>query len=158
MPNGYRAILLAVLAAGPVRAADAPQAADVRAIEACVADAAKTHKPPETCVGRVYGACVERESTTAAMNACVDREFLVWDTRLNRAYDKLMGLLEPDAKPLLREIERLFISAKDKKCQFDYVANGGGTMWSTTGSECAAAETARQSLWLADKIDMLSPH
>ncbi len=151
------ATLLACIAAA-ASAAEAPRPADVKVIEGCLAKAATAKTSQEACIGRVYDPCLGHADSTADQTACADREFVVWDARLNRDYVKLMSLLQPDAKAALRDIEKLFIATKSKKCEFDYIANGGGTLWSVTGAECAVTETAKQALWLADKIDMLSPH
>jgi uncharacterized protein YecT (DUF1311 family) len=157
MIRAFAAGLLLVCTAGAAAAAEAPTPADIKVIEGCLTKAATAKTSREACIGRVTDPCLDKADNTADQLACSDREFLVWDARLNRDYAKLISKLEPDAKAALREIEKLFIAMKAKKCEFDYVANGGGTMWSVTGAQCATEETARQSLWLADKIDMLSP-
>jgi uncharacterized protein YecT (DUF1311 family) len=157
MIRALAAVLVLACATGAASAAEAPAPADVKVIENCLAKATTDKTSQEACIGRVSDLCRDAE-TTADQIACTDREFVVWDARLNRDYVKLMALLEPDAKTALRDIEKLFIQTKSKKCEFDYIANGGGTMWSVTGAECTATETAKQALWLAEKIDMLSPH
>ena len=147
----------AALLPAPSLAAEAPAPADAKVIDACLASA-KASAGRAACIGRVSSPCLEDAGTTAAMIACADRENRVWDARLNRDYPKLMALLPDEAKTLLRDIERAFVTAKSQRCGFDYVANGGGTMWSVSDAECEAEATARQWLWIADKIDMLTPH
>lgn len=149
------AFAAALLSTSP-RAAEAPAPADVKLIDACLASA-KATPARAACIGRVSEPCLKDAGSTAAEIACADRENRVWDARLNRDYAKLMGMLADDGKTLLREIERAFVTAKSQRCSFDYVANGGGTMWGVSDAECEAEATARQWLWVSDKLSMLAP-
>ncbi len=162
MGNGHwvcwSGLLLSVLAFGvaPARAAIAgqPDAADVRTIDACLADAAKTKADPDICVGSVAGGCLKGASTTAAREQCSNRELLVWDAALNRDLAQLTALLGDDnAKRALRDAERDFFVAKLKKCTFERLAHKDSAESLVAAAQCDVRATARQDLWLIDQIN-----
>ncbi len=167
MPVRFRLALLAALidllafAVAPVYAAipGQPSAADVKTIEACVADARTAKTDPDACIGRVSGSCLETASTTAEKEACSNRELLVWQAALNRDYAQLTALLTDDSvKQALRDAERDFFVAKLKRCTFDRIAHRDSPDALVAAARCDVKATARQDLWLLDQINSFKSH
>lgn len=148
-PALFATPLLALLCADALAA---PASRDVQALEACIATAEPGQR--DTCIGTVANPCLDADTnTTAGMNACLGREYAVWDAWLNRDYTAYLAQLDPDGKALLKEVELLFIALKDKRCAFDYALNGGGTLHSTTAANCRMTETAHQWIWVKAHLD-----
>ncbi|MGB7258575.1 MAG: lysozyme inhibitor LprI family protein [Pseudolabrys sp.] len=129
-----------------------PDADDTKAIKDCIKTAASAGKPmsaAEICVGTVSNPCLDDPKTksTADMNACIDREKVVWDDILNEAYRQLRAKLDDKQKEKLRDVQRAWIASRDKSCAFywDYYQ---GTMASPMTASCVNKETARQALFL----------
>jgi uncharacterized protein YecT (DUF1311 family) len=166
MPIRFLIALLAALIAPAIAAAPAyaaiagqPNSADVKTIEACVADAAAAKTDSDACIGRVSGSCLEKAPTTAAKEECSNRELLVWDTALNRDYARLTALLTDDSvKQALRDAERDFFVAKLKKCTFDRIVHKDSPDGLVAAAQCDVKTTARQDLWLLEQINSFNSH
>ena len=123
-----------------------PAAKDTAKIEACL-----KAKPmaQESCIGIVADPCLESDQTksTADQNACAGREAKVWDAILNVSFRKLRDKLDETQKDKLRDMQRAWITSKEKTCAFywDYYQ---GTMASPMGSYCVMKETGRRALFL----------
>lgn len=148
-------VIMAALASLETLARAAPVPKDAKAIEACIATATPSRR--DACIGIVANPCLDADTgTTAGMNGCLDREYVIWDAWLNRDYALYRNKLAEDGKALLKEVEQLFIALKDKRCAFDYAVNGGGTMYSTTNAQCRMDETARQWIWVRAHLDEMN--
>ena len=146
----------ATFAAGPIYAVvqGQPDANDVKAIDACLANAAATKADPSSCIGHVSDSCIEKASTTPAVEECSNREALVWDAALNRDYAQLTKLLVEDgAKQALRDAERGFAVAKLTKCTFERIPHRNSPKAVAAAAQCAVRATARQDFWLIDQIN-----
>jgi uncharacterized protein YecT (DUF1311 family) len=69
-------------------------------------------------------------NTTAGMLECGNLEYNQWDAELNRYYKKLMTVLSPGAKIILKEAQVNWLAYRDsefKLCAAVY--NKDGTMW-----------------------------
>jgi uncharacterized protein YecT (DUF1311 family) len=131
-----------------------PNPADVKTIDACLADAAKAKSDPDVCIGRVWNDCLGAAQTTLAQRECSAREFLVWDAALNRDYMQLEAfIIDGTAKQALRDAERAYAIAKLKKCTFERLAHKDDPASLVAASRCDVRETARQDLWLLDQIN-----
>ena len=150
----FMAVLLMAPVAGGVLPA-AAQNAKVLAKDAAndtadIEDCLKS-KPDaqESCIGIVSNPCLDRDSTksTADQNACINREFAVWDDILNETYRRLREKLDDAQKVKLRDMQRAWVASKEKTCAFywDYYQ---GTMASPMAAACANRETARRALFL----------
>jgi uncharacterized protein YecT (DUF1311 family) len=153
-----RAALFVALVVGVTQALAAipgqPDAAAVKTIEACLADATKAKTDPDVCIGRVWNDCLANAPTIPAKKECSDRELLVWSAALNRDYLQLTALLTDDIlKQALRDAERDFIIAKSKKCTFERLAHKDSSASLMAASRCDVRDTARQDLWLRDQIN-----
>ena len=146
---GFAVLFTALVAGGalPAGARDLKQVAkDTADIEDCLKS-----KPDaqESCIGIVSNPCLDRDSTksTADQNACIDREFAVWDDILNETYRRLRDKLDDAQKTKLRDMQRAWVASKEKTCAFywDYYQ---GTMASPMAAACVNKETARRALFL----------
>jgi uncharacterized protein YecT (DUF1311 family) len=100
------------------------------------------------------------------MKECSGREIDVWDERLNKIYRDLLagdlGQLQTQRVPpsgkgrkitgadILRDAQRAWIAARDKKCDAAGLPMEGGTGAGLLTTACVLQETARQALWLED--------
>lgn len=72
-----------------------------------------------------YVQCMDKASSTLAMNVCVGDETQVQDLRLNAAYKQLIAKLETAQAKRLREVQRDWIAFRDKNCRFHAQISGG---------------------------------
>ena len=145
--------------ATPVFAAIAgqPDAADVKTVDACLADAAKTKGDPDICIGHVSNDCMANAQATATKEACSSRELLVWTAALNRDFAQLMTLLTDDnAKRVLRDAQRDFFVATLKRCTFERLAHKDSAASLVAAGQCDVRATAQQDLWLLEQIGSFS--
>jgi uncharacterized protein YecT (DUF1311 family) len=134
-----------------------PNAADVKTIDECVADARKAKTDPDACIGGVTNKCLETASTTNAKEECVSRELRVWEAALPRDFAQLFAsLADNNLQQALRDEERAFFLAKLKQCTFDRIAHKDAPDALITAERCNVRDTARQDLWLLDQIDSKS--
>ena len=82
-----------------------------------------------------YGQCMDKASSTVAMNACIQAETQLQDQRLNRVYKQLMGKLDAGQQKSLRDVQRKWMAYRDGNCQF-HVQASGGTMAQLEGGTC----------------------
>ena len=131
-----------------------PNPADVKTIEACLADAAKAKSDPDACIGRVSNDCLSAAQTDVAKKECSARELLVWDAALNRDYMQLEAfIIDANAKQTLRDAERSYAIDKLKKCTFERLSHKDNPAGLASAARCDVRETARQDLWLLDQIN-----
>ncbi|MEK4032779.1 lysozyme inhibitor LprI family protein [Methylocystis sp. IM3] len=166
-------LCLAVLAAAPARAYDAPSKEDVGAVAACLtlvrenqkkAGVEKEETPgpagrlaaaarsapldPTSCVGVLVTACTQKEGTSnGAQSGCAEREGAVWDQRLNAAYRRALDHMEKEGADNLRKTQRAWIALRDVRCQQAWAAYHG-SMAGPIQAWCEMELTARQALWV----------
>jgi uncharacterized protein YecT (DUF1311 family) len=162
-PFSRRAVFVSILAivALPAYAAipGQPNSADVKTIDACIADALAAKTDPDACIGRISSSCLEKASTSAATEECSNRELLVWEAALNRDYAQLTAVLTDDSvKQALRDAERDFLVDKLKRCSFERIARRNAPDALVAASRCNVKATAQQDLWLLDQINSVKPH
>jgi uncharacterized protein YecT (DUF1311 family) len=141
------AALAAVLASWPAAAQTAAE--DSRVVASCIAGAGDDLDKIGACIGRVADPCMEKPEgqSTAGANACVSRETEIWDRLLNADYQKVLAGLDLDKRTKVRDMQRSWIAARDRKCELIY-ALGGGTMHTTMAGYCILRETALQVIYL----------
>lgn len=148
------ATLIAALSGTPATAADKPDSKDAAAIEKCIKDKSGRHWAWEQCIGLISEPCTKDEGnmTDRQMIDCEDRERAVWDDVLNTSYQALMKALDDDQKTKLREMQRAWMTSRDKSCGFlyDYFQ---GTMANPMIAACVARATGRQALYLRGFAD-----
>lgn len=147
-------VLFLLSLAGAAAAAPASHQAadDSNTVQDCVKTAAGAdvdYVKAERCIGVVANPCLDgdKAASTAAMNACIDRERSVWDDILNETYRRLGEKLDAEQKAKLRDMQRAWIASRDASCHFywDYYK---GTIASPMASSCVNRETARRALFL----------
>ncbi|MCC6947039.1 MAG: DUF1311 domain-containing protein [Bradyrhizobiaceae bacterium] len=133
--------------------ADKPDPQDAAAVEACLKNARANSRPPESCIGIVADPCLDKaeDPTTYGTAKCSEREHLVWDERLNRAYRELMADLEPEKRTELRDMQRSWIAFSDKKCAMHGVLGEGSIVIPIT-AYCVLVEAGRQALFLEELL------
>jgi uncharacterized protein YecT (DUF1311 family) len=83
---------------------------------------------------------------------CEDREWAVWDDVLNRSYQALMKALDDEQKIKLHDMQRVWMTYRDKNCAFlyDYFQ---GTMANPMIAACTSRATGMQALYLRGFAD-----
>lgn len=97
-----------------------------------------------------YAACMKTAQTTVSMNVCNNDEIAREDKRLNQAYKKAMGALEPLQRDKLRATQRVWIKYIDSNCDFYYTLTGG-TLDILNGGGCRLSMTSAR----ADELEAL---
>jgi uncharacterized protein YecT (DUF1311 family) len=119
----------------------------------------------ESCIGSVADPCLQTDegSSTYGMLACIEREFDVWDKRLNTAYkeaiapDTDLGLNKSQTDIQIqqyRKIQRNWIPWRDATCEVLH-ADGiplYGSDSKVTGAYCHLQLTAEQALRLSGEL------
>ncbi len=72
-----------------------------------------------------YTPCMDKASTTLAMETCIQVETQVQDSRLNRVYKQLMAKLDAEPQKRLRDVQRNWIKYRDGNCAFHGSLSGG---------------------------------
>ena len=136
-----------------------PEAADVKTIDQCLADATATKMDPDTCIGSVSRNCAEKAASIAAKEECSNRELLVWNAALTRDYAVLTDLLPSESgKSELRDVERDFLISKQRRCTFERVVHDNAPDALVQASQCNVRAIARQDLWLREQIGSFRHH
>lgn len=143
------AAIATMLTASPALAQDKPAAKDSAAIEKCVKAKTGRHWAWESCIGVISERCSKDEGslTDRQVIDCYDRELAVWDDMLNKSYQATLKALDTDQQDKLREMQRAWITSRNKTCEFlyDYFQ---GTMANPMIAACKARVTGRQALYL----------
>ena len=143
------AAIAAMLTASPTLAQDKPAAKDSAAIEKCVKAKTGRHLAWEGYIGVISERCSKDEGslTDRQVIDCYDRELAVWDDMLNKSYQATLKALDTDQQDKLREMQRAWITSRNKTCEFlyDYFQ---GTMANPMIAACKARVTGRQALYL----------
>ena len=71
------------------------------------------------------------DRTTYGMARCLEKQALVWDRRLNAEYAAALRRVSPQARPLLRRAQHLWVKYRDANCKM-YSAHEGtvAQLWS----------------------------
>jgi uncharacterized protein YecT (DUF1311 family) len=104
----------------------------------------------ESCIGTVTILCQQQPggSSTHGMIECNNREWAVWDERLNRSYGEALKGAEPKLAAALREAQRAWLQWREKSCKLPAIDNEGGSIVGPLYTGCMLYATARQALWL----------
>ena len=151
-----RLIVAVVIAlnAFPALAQDKPSTKDSAAIEKCMKEKTGHNWAWETCIGLVSEPCSKDEPSTALATSLrlLFREQAVWDNILNKSYQLLRERLEEDQVAKLRDMQRAWITSRDKTCGFlyDYFQ---GTMANPMIAACTSRATGMQALYLRGFAD-----
>ena len=147
MMRWLAAIIAAMLAAPPAMAQDKPAAKDFAAVEKCIKAKTGRHWNWENCIGVVSEKCAKDDGTDREVIDCYDRELAVWDEMLNKSYQALLKALDSDQQEKLRDMQRAWITSRDKTCEFLY-HYFQGIMANPMITACKSRATGRQALYL----------
>ena len=127
--------------------AEAPNAADVEAVETCLKS--KQGNDQAACAGVVASSCIgdEAAATDRQIIDCFGREQLVWDKMLNDAYAGLHKALDDDQRVKLRDMQRSWLETRKRTCEF-YYDYFQGLMANPMIANCENRETARRAVFL----------
>lgn len=111
------------------------------------AAAAKTQKerPLHPCEGN---------GSQAEASGCAHREFQAADAELNKAYNRMAGVLDADEKALLKASELAWIKYRDSNCTFESSQYAGGTMRPMIESFCLARVTKARTAELQEQYEL----
>jgi uncharacterized protein YecT (DUF1311 family) len=102
----------------------------------------------EGCIGVVSAPCLrDVGDANWEVNACIGREKAVWDDVLNETFRRLRDKLDDEQKIKLRDMQRAWITSREKTCTF-YWDFFQGTMASPMSAECNRRETGRRAIFL----------
>jgi uncharacterized protein YecT (DUF1311 family) len=98
----------------------------------------------------------EGNGSQAEASGCARREFQAADAELNKAYNRLAGILDADEKALLKESELAWIKYRDSNCTFESSQYAGGTMRPMIESFCLARVTKARTAELKEQYELRS--
>ena len=147
-------IVAALVFIEPASAQEKPDAKDASAIEKCMKAKTAHNWAWETCIGTVSEPCVKKhpQEIPSDVIACYAREQAVWDDVLNKSYQTLRKALDEEQQTKLRDMQRAWITSRDKTCGFlyDYFQ---GTMANPMIAACTSRATGMQALYLRGFAD-----
>ncbi|MEK7660509.1 MAG: lysozyme inhibitor LprI family protein [Pseudomonadota bacterium] len=122
-----------------------PSVGMAEVIEGCMISTAAGDKPLYECIGIHSRHCLtfQDNQTTAGMEKCYLDEYRGWDVLLNRYYNE-NGQRQVSAQ--FRDVQRSWISYRDKKCAYFRIHYEGGSMARWLGARCMMDETARRTI------------
>ena len=97
--------------------------------------------------------CEERGSQAEA-SGCARREYEAADAELNKAYNRLAGVLDAQEKALLKESELAWIKYRDSTCEFESSQYKGGTMRPMIESFCLTRVTKARTAELREQFEL----
>jgi uncharacterized protein YecT (DUF1311 family) len=146
--------LLTLLIASTGRSQDVvkPKASDNVKVHQCFNTAIENGNSPVQCIGLASEACQSEPNmaSTIGMSECNWREQAVWDTLLNKYYQDLRKGLTKNGKKILRDIQKVWITWRDKKCELPYALAEGGSIARPLATACTMRATALRAIELAD--------
>jgi uncharacterized protein YecT (DUF1311 family) len=151
--SGVASVVFCLLAALPANAED-DKPDPAAAIQQCIKVKTGRNWAWENCIGTVSEPCIKDEMAMppSEIMACYERERLVWDSILNDSFRRLRAKLDDKQVRKMREMQRAWITSRDKSCEFlyDYFE---GTMANPMIAACQTRETGRRALYLRGFAD-----
>ena len=96
----------------------------------------------------------EGNGSQAEATGCAHREYLAADAQLNKAYNRLAGVLNDDEKALLKTSELAWIKYRDTNCVFESSQYAGGTMRPMIEYFCQARVTKARTAELNEQYEL----
>jgi uncharacterized protein YecT (DUF1311 family) len=122
-------------------------------LTACLAVASAPAFAQQQDLSAEYAKCIEQSGgTDPGMLDCMGAEEKRQDKRLNDAYKKLMGELNPERKKELQEAQRLWLKYVEANCNL-YLDPDGGTAAKLAATECPVLAKAAR----AKELENLAP-
>ena len=98
----------------------------------------------------------EGHGSQAEASGCARREFQAADAELNKAYNRLAGILDAEEKALLKTSELAWLKYRDSNCTFESSQYAGGTMRPMIESFCLARVTRARTAELKEQYELRS--
>ena len=160
MVRWHLSVALTIFASGLAWAGAPPpaQPGDLQIVHACLTS--RTASLSSTCIVVASDACLKGATSPQQRAQCMTRERAVWDLFLNNDYQALMANLRFKARRELRIIERRFLAATERRCNFVRTAREREYAHDVERAEiekCWMQATAVQWLWLRDFVDLAKP-
>jgi uncharacterized protein YecT (DUF1311 family) len=82
---------------------------------------------------------LSKNSSTADMRAATNRARKMWDSEMNKVYDRLMARLSPEQRNALRASQRAWLTFRDAegKAVSSIIASKDGTIWQLAATDAA---------------------
>ncbi len=119
----------------------------VEGLETCLADKQPLLTRGYECIGIFSRACLKHADyqTMIGMERCDLDEYRAWDVMLNRYFrERPKGANGAE----LQQVQRLWITYRDRKCAYFRSHYAGGSMARWLGAQCMADMTARRAIEL----------
>src|SRR6267142_215159 len=91
-------------------------------------------------------------NTQTEMNICAGKEYKAADATLNRVYQQLVAMLEPEEKAQLKEAQTAWIKYRDANCEFVADQYKGGSIRPMIHGLCLAGVTSNRTSELKAQI------
>ena len=88
------------------------------------------------------------DSTTYGIARCLEKQWHVWDKRLNTEYSAALKRVSPQARPWLRQAQQLWVKYRNANCQM--YASHEGTVAQLWSVGCPLDMTKKRALELHD--------
>ena len=96
----------------------------------------------------------EGHGSQAEASGCAHREYRAADAELNKAYNRLAGILDAEEKALLKATELAWIKYRDTNCAFESSQYAGGTMRPMIESFCLTRVTRARTAELKEQYEL----
>lgn len=159
--------LMATVLAVPVAAQDYPEEYDPSVLQGCLDATWFRDGPLSECIGVGAAHCLQSEAggSNIGIGYCFGAEWQQWDGLLNQTYQTLLAeqaaadadMMEFNealavGEETLRDMQRAWIAYRDAACAFEYAQWGGGTGGGPASAQCHMELTARQTLFLMERL------
>ncbi|KZL21343.1 hypothetical protein PsAD2_00634 [Pseudovibrio axinellae] len=131
--------------------AQTPTKQEIEVIAKCVENRGGGY-PAMACYGEVTEECIGEAYQNSKMVYCAVQEYMIWDQRLNAAYQKIMKVAKPQVKTSLKSAQKSWIKFRDETCSANAMVFEGGTLASLIMADCLSEQTAVRSLQLEQFI------
>jgi len=112
-----------------------------------LASAAPAKDPVEARYTPGYQRCLDAPEgqSTMGMIECADGELKIQDARLNAAYRKAMGALNPRQKVKLQAAQRAWVAFRDAECA-SFEDEDWGTISRINAADCVLTMTVKRTI------------
>ena len=122
-------------------------ARDSAALKACLKAKGIHARDQYGCIFSIANACIGDSEVPGTQIDCHNREQRAWDRILNASYRVLRDSLDDDQRIKLREMQRAWLDARKRSCEFLYVYFQGSMAYPMM-AYCDNEETARRAIFL----------
>lgn len=149
-------IPLVALMGSDLYAAEALTERDIATVAKCV-ELKGGGYPAMQCYGETMRYCIGYKYQGNHMIYCAVQENIVWDQRLNAAYQAIMKRASFNVKSSLKSAQHSWIKFRDATCSANALIYEGGSHASLAMSVCMGDQTAVRSLQLEQFVEDVAP-